>query len=108
MKEEQKDFIENYQGKEPKQDRLYLDIELRARKRYNKLFEDAMKEETDRLSRLVDALYKQFKMEKEDIRDLMSGFGGTTEKLYYHIARVQGMNIDNIKTLNKWGISSAG
>jgi|TARA_R110001592_G_scaffold282638_1_gene550423 hypothetical protein len=108
MVEDQKEFIENYQGKDPKQDRLYLDIELRARKRYNKLFEDAIKEENDRLYKLVNALHKQFKMSKDDIRDLMSEFGGTTEKLYYYIAQVQGMNVDNIKTLNKWGISSAG
>ena len=108
MKEEQGDFIDNYQGKDPKQDRLYLDIELRARKRYNKLFEDAMKEENDRLTKLVDALYKQFKMAKDDIRDIMSEFGDTTIQLYFYIAKLQGCNIENIKTLNKWGISSAG
>jgi hypothetical protein len=49
MKDEQKEFIQNYQGNDPKQDRLYMDIELRARKRYNKLIEDAFKDENEKL-----------------------------------------------------------
>lgn len=101
MKEEQSDFIDNYQGREPEQDKLYMDIELRARKRYNKLFEDAMNEETDRLSKLVDYLYKEFKMSKENIKELMSEFGGTTKELYFHIAELQGYNINTIGFLNK-------
>lgn len=100
MKEEQKEFIENYKGKDPEQDKLYMDIELRARKRYNKLYEDAMNEENDRLTRLVDQLYKQFKMPKDEIRDIMSEFGDTTEKLYFHIAHKQGYNTDTIEFLS--------
>jgi len=100
MKEEQKDFIENYQGKNYKEDMLYIDIEKRARKRYNKLYEDAMKEENDRLSNLVDNLYKRFKMAKDDIRNIMGEFGDTTEKLYFHVAKLQGYNIDTIEFLN--------
>ena len=100
MKEEQKDFIENYKGRDPKEDMLYIDIEKRARKRYNKLYEDGMKEENDRLTNLVDNLYKQFKMAKDDIRNVMSEFGDTTEKLYFHVAKLQGYNTDTIEFLN--------
>ena len=100
MKEEQKEFIENYQGKDYWNDNLYMDIEKRARKRYNKLYEDAMNEENDRLTRLVDALHKQFKMDKDKIRDIMSEFGGTTERLYFHIAKLEGYNTDTIEFLN--------
>ena len=101
MKEEQEEFIKNYQGKDYWNDKLYMDIELRARKRYNKLYEDVMNEENDRLTRLVDNLYKLFKMSKDNIRDIMDEFGGTTEKLYFHIAKLQGYNTDTIEFLNK-------
>ena len=37
MKDEQNIFISEYQGRDPMEDRLYIDIEARARKRYNKL-----------------------------------------------------------------------
>tara|TARA_R110001599_G_scaffold191313_2_gene386149 strand:- start:5378 stop:5875 length:498 start_codon:yes stop_codon:yes gene_type:complete len=108
MKDEQKEFIDNYQGREPEQDRLYLEIELRARKRYNKLFEDGMKTEYERMDDLKSKLSKEFKLSKQDIQNIMEQFGGTTEKLYFHIAKLQGKNIESIKTFNKWGISSAG
>lgn len=101
MKEEQSDFIDLYQGRDPKEDRLYMDIELRARKRYNKLFEDAMKEENDRLTKLVEGLHKKFKMSKEDIKNIMSEFGDTTLQLYFYIAKLQNYNIDTLNKLNE-------
>ena len=55
MKDEQQEFINNYQGRDPEQDRFYMDIELRARKRHNKLIEDAMKDEKDKLENLVNS-----------------------------------------------------
>ena len=64
MKEEQDEFRKNYQSRDPeayKQDNRYTDIELRYRKRHNKLIEDAMNEENDSLSRLRDELSKKFK-----------------------------------------------
>ena len=64
MVDEQKEFIENYQGKDPKEDKLYLDIEIRARKRYNKLYADALNDENEKLNKLRDNLSKKFKMEK--------------------------------------------
>jgi transcriptional antiterminator len=84
MKDEQKEFIENYHGKDPEQDRLYMDIELRARKRYNKLIEDAFKDENEKLNRITDEFCKNFKINKEDFRDLISKFDGSLEKLYIH------------------------
>ena len=84
MKDEQKEFIENYHGRDPKQDRLYMDIELRARKRYNKLIEDAFKDENEKLNRIIDEFCKNFKINKENFRDLISKFDGSLEKLYIH------------------------
>ena len=101
MKEEQLEFIENYQGKEPEQDRLYLDIESRARKRYNKLFADGMKTEHERMSDLTNKLCKEFKIEKEEVQNIMEQFGGTTEKLYFHIAKSKNYNIDTLNKLNE-------
>ena len=101
MKDEQVEFIDNYNGREPHHDPLYMAIEGRARKRYNKLFEDGMKEEFERMVKLVNGLTKFFKMEKETIKDIMSEFGDTTEKLYFHIAKMQGYNIETVKFLNR-------
>ena len=42
MEEEQKEFINNYQGNDPTMDMLYTDIEIKTRKRYNRLFEDVV------------------------------------------------------------------
>ena len=100
MKEEQDEFIKNYQSRDPeayKQDNRYMDIELRYRKRYNKLIEDAMNEENDSLSKLRNELSKKFKIAKDDVWKIMSEFGGSTRDLYFHIAKVQGYNIDTLK-----------
>ena len=101
MVDEQKEFIVNYQGKDPKEDKLYLDIEIRARKRYNKLYADALNDENEKLNKLRDNLSKKFKMEKEDVSKIMSEFGGPTEKLYYYVAKVQGYNLDTLKFFEK-------
>ena len=100
MKEEQDEFRKNYQSRDPeayKQDNRYTDIELRYRKRHNKLIEDAMNEENDSLSRLRDELSKKFKMSKDQVWEIMSEFGGSTRDLYFHVAKVQGYNIDTLK-----------
>ncbi len=100
MKEEQDEFIKNYQSRDPeayKQDNRYMDIELRYRKRYNKLIEDAMNEENDSLSKLRNELSKKFKIAKDDVWKIMSEFGGSTRDLYFHVAKVQGYNIDTLK-----------
>jgi hypothetical protein len=100
MKDEQKEFIDGYQGREPEQDRLYLEIELRARKRYNKLFEDGMKTEYERMDDLKQKLGKVFKISKQEVQDTMEQFGGTTEELYFHIAKIKNYNTDTLNKLN--------
>ena len=87
MQDELDEFIENYQGNEdPKTDRLYMDIEKRYRKRYNKLIADAMEVEQRHLTSLVDVLSKEFAVTKEEVRTIMESFGDTTESLYLYIA----------------------
>ena len=82
MKEEQEEFINNYQGKDPLLDRLYMDIETRARKRYNKLFEDAMKDEHNRMDMLTNNLSKYYKLNKQKVKDFINIFEGTTIELF--------------------------
>jgi len=82
MREEQKDFIDNYQGKDPEFDNLYLEIEIRARKRYNKLFEDGMKDDAGRIDSLVSNFSKHFKVKKDKVLELMDDFDGTVLELY--------------------------
>ena len=87
MQDELDEFIENYQGNEdPKTDRLYMDIEKRYRKRYNKLIADAMEVEQRHLTSLVDVLSKEFIITKEEVRIIMESFGDTTESLYLYMA----------------------
>ena len=82
MKEEQEEFIKNYQGKDPLLDRLYMDIETRSRKRYNKLFEDAMKDEHNRMDMLTNNLSKYYKLNKQKVKDFINIFEGTTIELF--------------------------
>tara|TARA_R110001592_G_scaffold39992_4_gene131505 strand:- start:671 stop:1153 length:483 start_codon:yes stop_codon:yes gene_type:complete len=103
MEEEQKEFTKNYKGWNIMNDILYLDIEKRARKRYNKLFEDGMQDEFDRMDKLVKGLAKEFKLNIEVIKDIIEEFGDTTKKLYIHIANVVGINADTLIKLNRIG-----
>ena len=84
MKEEQDDFRDNYKGNldEIEQDIRYLEIELRARKRYNKLYEDGMKDEADRMDRLVNNFSKHFKVNRSKMHDIVYSFDGTILELY--------------------------
>ena len=89
MKDEQNEFKQNYKGFDnPENDTLYMDIEIKARKRWSKLMEDGMKDEQDRMNRLVNGLYRLFKVNKDVIRGEMNEFDGTTKELYYHIAKL--------------------
>ena len=100
MKEDQEKFIKEYKGFEPKSDRLYHDIEARYRKRYNLLFEDAVKVEQDRLIRLVEHLSKKFDIHKDLINKWMETFDGTTEELYDYCAKHKKMNPKTVKFLD--------
>jgi len=82
MEEEQKEFINNYQGKDPTMDMLYTDIEVKARKRYNRLFEDGIKDEFSRMDSLIVNLSKYFKIKKDTIKKIIEKFDGTTEELF--------------------------
>ena len=89
MKDEQKEFKQNYKGFDnPENDTLYMDIEIKARKRWSKLIEDGMKDEQNRMDKLVNGLYRLFKVSKDTIRDEMEEFDGTTKEFYYHIAKL--------------------
>ena len=85
MVKEQKKFLKSYQGRHPLKDSLYRDIEIRARKRYNKLFEDAMKDEHNRMDKLTNNLSKYFKIKKEEVKSIIEKFEGTTLELYQSI-----------------------
>ena len=69
MKEEQQEFIDNYDGNvdEIEQDIRYIEIESRARKRYNKLYEDGMKTEFERMDDFKTQLCKEFKFNKNNL-----------------------------------------
>ena len=84
MKEEQDDFKDNYQGNldEIEQDIRYIEIESKARKRYNKLYEDGMKDEADRMDRLVNNFSKHFKVNRSKMHDIVYSFDGTILELY--------------------------
>ena len=87
MKEEQDDFKDNYQGKldEIEQDIRYIEIESKARKRYNKLYEDGMKDEADRMDRLVNNFSKHFRVQRSKMHDIVYSFDGTILELYRHM-----------------------
>ena len=86
MQDELDEFIKNYQGNEdPSTDYLYCDIQKRYMKRHNKLIEDAHEVELRHLMSLTEALAKEFKVGKENIKTIMEEFGGTTEELYIYV-----------------------
>ena len=102
MSDEQKLFIDEYQGKNHMADILYLDIEKRSRKRYNKLFEDATNDERDRMDRLGRGLAKEFKLNIDKVKDIINIFEGNTKQLYFHVANLVGINVDTFNKLKNW------
>ena len=76
-------FVSNYKGNEdPKTDSLYIDIQRKGRKRYNKLFESAMNTEQARLSLLRESLAKYFYTGTDVIDYIMESFNGNTKQLF--------------------------
>jgi len=102
MRQEQKEFINNYNGDNYESDILYIDIERRARKRWKALYEDGMKTEFDRIDDFKTKLCKEFKFSKDKLVDIMEEFGGTTEDLYFHVADLQGINVNTFNKLKKY------
>ena len=86
MQDEIDQFVNEYQGNDPKEDHRYYDIQKRYMKRHNKLIEDAHEVELRHLHGLEDELVKEFDITKEEVRAIMEEFGDTTESLYLHIA----------------------
>ena len=72
MEQEQKEFI----------DMLYTAIESRARKRYNRLFEDGMNDERSRMDSLIVNLSKYYKLNKKKVKNFINIFEGTTIELF--------------------------
>ena len=105
MCQEQKEFIDSYTGDvtEIESDIRYIEIEVRARKRYNKLYEDGMKTELERMDRLINHLCKEFKIKTKKVKEIMEEFGGTTEDLYFYIADLVGINADTFIRLKRSG-----
>ena len=85
MQEELDNFVNEYQGNDPKEDSRYYDIQKRYMKRHNKLIEDAHNTELRHLEELAEGLSKKFKVDKEKIKKIMEEFGGATEDLYRYV-----------------------
>jgi hypothetical protein len=85
MQEELDNFVNEYQGNDPREDSRYYDIQKRYMKRHNKLMEDAHNTELRHLEELAEGLSKEFKVDKEKIKKIMEEFGGATEDLYRYV-----------------------
>ena len=85
MQEELDNFVNEYQGNDPKEDSRYYLIQKRYMKRHNKLMEDAHNTELRHLEELAEGLSKEFKVDKKKIKLIMEEFGGTTEGLYLYV-----------------------
>ena len=85
MQEELDNFVNEYQGNDPKEDSRYYHIQKRYMKRHNKLMEDAHNTELRHLEELAEGLSKEFKVDKEKIKKIMEEFGGATEDLYRYV-----------------------
>ena len=86
MQDELDKFINEYQGRDPKEDMRYYDIQKRYMKRHNKLKEDAHEVEHRHLTGLVDELAKEFIITKEEVNEIMEEYGDTTESMNLYIA----------------------
>jgi hypothetical protein len=61
-----------------------------------------MKTEHERMEDLKTKLAKEFKIGVKGIKVVMEEFGGTTEELYFHVAKSQGINTDTLNKLNEF------
>ena len=66
-------------------------MKVRARKRYNKLYEDGMKDEADRMDRLVNNFSKHFNVKRSKMHDIVYSFEGTILELYRFYAKRFGL-----------------
>ena len=63
MQDELDNFVNEYQGNDPKEDSRYYHIQKRYMKRHNKLMEDAHNTELRHLEELAEGLSKKFKVD---------------------------------------------
>lgn len=90
MKDEHDAYKKEYQGwGDIELTERWIDIEKRYRKRYNKLFEDACEVEMRHLMSLEEAFGKEFLFTRDELREIMGEFGGTTEDLYHYLDVLQ-------------------
>ena len=89
MQEELDNFVNEYQGNDPREDSRYYDIQKRYMKRHNKLMEDAHNTELRHLEELAEGLSKEFKIDKEKIKKIMEEFGEATEDLYHYVDKIK-------------------
>ena len=90
MKDEHDAYKKEYQGwGDIELTEKWIDIEKRYMKRYNKLIEDASEVEMRHLLSLEDAFCKEFLFTKDELREIMGEFGGTTEDLYHYLDVLQ-------------------
>ena len=82
MQDELDNFVNEYQGNDPKEDSRYYHIQKRYMKRHNKLMEDAHNTEL----RHLEELSKEFIITKEEVKTIMEEFGDTTENLYIYVS----------------------
>ena len=101
MQDELDKFINEYQGRDPKEDMRYYDIQKRYMKRHNKLFADAYEVEHRHLIGLVDALVKEFIITKEEVKAIMEEFGDTTESLYIYVSNNYDFRKPNKKKISQ-------
>ena len=86
MQDELDKFVNEYQGRDPKEDSRYYHIQKRYMKRHNKLMEDAHEVELRHLNDLAEELSKEFIITKEEVKAIMEEFGDTTECLYIYVS----------------------
>ena len=56
---------------------------MRARRK--RLYEDYERDEKEKLRELRKCLHQSFKITKQQLEEVMEGFGGTTLELYFHL-----------------------
>ena len=90
MKDEHDAYKKEYQGwGDIELTERWIYIENRYRKRYNKLFEDACEVEMRHLMSLEEAFGREFLFTRDELREIMGEFGGTTEDLYHYLDVLQ-------------------
>jgi hypothetical protein len=76
------DEVKDMKFGEDRIDRINLYME-----RYRRLMEDSHKEENKRFNAIKKRLSKEFKIDKQDLENIMENFDGTLEELYLYLQK---------------------